>query len=198
VAIVSEWPQGEASLATGSTRCNDSGVVCADPLRYLLDAALEGDDVAVGRLVQCTQPAVWRLCTLLGSANDVEDLVQQTYLRALKSLPSFRREAPIEAWLLSIARRVCADDVRARTRQRRLVDRLSTGREQVVEPATGVDEMVQRLPAPQREAFVLTQVLGLSYEEAAVVADCPIGTIRSRVARARAELVRSLRQADAR
>ncbi len=48
------------------------------------------------------------------------------------------------------------------------------------------------LPAERREAFVLTQMLGLGYAEAALVAGCPIGTIRSRVARARADLVEAL------
>jgi RNA polymerase sigma-70 factor (ECF subfamily) len=189
--------RGQVSLASRRAGCNDPAVARVDPLRHLVDAAREGDDVAVAQLVQRTQPAVWRLCRLLGSVDEVEDLVQQTYLRALRSLPTFRGEAPIESWLHSIARHVCADDVRARQRRRRLVDRLASGRERIVEPSSGVDDMVQRLPETQREAFVLTQLLGLSYEEAALVAECPIGTIRSRVARARAELMEQMRQAEA-
>jgi RNA polymerase sigma-70 factor (ECF subfamily) len=54
------------------------------------------------------------------------------------------------------------------------------------------------LAADRREAFVLTQLVGLSYEEAAAVAGCPIGTIRSRVARARADLMTMVARADAR
>jgi RNA polymerase sigma-70 factor (ECF subfamily) len=50
-------------------------------------------------------------------------------------------------------------------------------------------QLLDRLPPQQREAFVLTQLIGLSYEEAAAVCSCPIGTIRSRVARAREELL---------
>ena len=59
-----------------------------------------------------TQPLIWRLCNVLGSPGEEDDLVQDTYLRAFRSLPSYRGEAPITAWLLSIARRVCADHVR--------------------------------------------------------------------------------------
>ncbi len=53
-------------------------------------------------------------------------------------------------------------------------------------------DLVRRLEGDRREAFVLTQLLGLSYAEAAEVAGCPVGTIRSRVARARADLVTAL------
>lgn len=160
-----------------------------DPLRAYAEAAVEGDDVAIAALVRATQPAVWRLCTALGSTGAIDDLVQDTYLRALKSLPSYRFETPVQVWLLSIARRVCADDVRRRQRSRRLVDRMSRF---AAEPATAAPDstadLVDVLEADRREAFLLTQVLGLSYAEAAVVMECPIGTIRSRVARARADL----------
>ena len=78
----------------------------------LLDAAREGDDQAVAELVRRTQPDVWRLCVALGSTGEEQDLVQETYLRALRSLGSYRGDAPVRAWLLSIARNVCADHVR--------------------------------------------------------------------------------------
>ena len=99
-----------------------------DGLQRYADAAREGDDVAVGELVRLTQPAVWQVCAALGSAGEVEDLVQETYLRALRALPGYRGDAPVRVWLLSIARRVCADHVRRRQRRRRLVDRLTRAR----------------------------------------------------------------------
>jgi RNA polymerase sigma-70 factor (ECF subfamily) len=170
-----------------------------DPLQPYLAAALEGDDVALGHLVRATQPAVWRLCSVLGSPGTVDDLVQDTYLRALKALPTFRGDTLVQVWLLSIARRACADDVRRRQRARRLTDRLT----RYVVPATvdmpdRLDDLVDDLQADRREAFILTQMLGLSYEEAAQVMDCPIGTIRSRVARARADLAVVVAEAEAR
>ena len=165
----------------------------ADPLRAYVEAALEGDDVAVASLVRATQPAVWRLCSILGSPGVVDDLVQDTYLRALRSLPTYRFETPVQVWLLSIARRVCADDVRRRQRSRRLAQRLArlSVETPVGSPEDEFDELsglVDELDEDRREAFVLTQVLGLSYAEAADVIGCPIGTVRSRVARARADL----------
>jgi RNA polymerase sigma-70 factor (ECF subfamily) len=60
-----------------------------------------------------------------------------------------------------------------------------------------LDDVLARLDEDRRSAFVLTQVLGLQYDEAAEVLDCPVGTIRSRVARARGDLVTMLREPDA-
>ncbi len=161
----------------------------ADPLRAYAAAAAEGDDVALAELVRRTQPAVWRLCHHLGTPGHVEDLVQDTYLRALSALPRYRGEAPVQVWLLSIARRVCADHVRRRQRERRLMERVRAvvPREDAPAPAVTSD-VLDVLDPDRRAAFVLTQLLGLRYEEAATVLDCPIGTVRSRVARARAVL----------
>jgi RNA polymerase sigma-70 factor (ECF subfamily) len=172
--------------------------VPVDPLRRLLDAAVEGDDRAMGDLVRRTQVDVWKVCAALGSRGEEEDLVQETYLRAVRSAPSYRGDAPVRAWLLAIARHVCADHVRRRERQRRLVRRIVpevTSIAPVGDPSA-VD-LVERIDPDRRDAFVLTQVAGLSYEEAAAALGCPIGTIRSRVARARADLLQAVRQSDA-
>jgi RNA polymerase sigma-70 factor, ECF subfamily len=176
--------------------------VVLDPLRPLLDAAREGDDVAVRQLVRQTQPAVWRMCSAMGSPGEEDDLVQETYLRAFRAVDAYRGDAPVVPWLLSIARRVCADHVRRRVRQRRLVDRitrsLSSSHAASAPPVLdGVSELLTVLSPDRHEAFVLTQVVGLSYEDAASVAGCPIGTIRSRVARARADLLAALRATEA-
>ena len=170
-----------------------------DRLGALVDAAREGDDVAVRELVRCTQPAIWRLCNVLGSPGEEDDLVQDTYLRAFRSLETYRGEAPITAWLLSIARRVCADHVRSRVRQRRIVGALVDTADDQLVPAPGNPtwELLDAIGPDRRVAFVLTQVAGLSYDEAAVVLDCPVGTIRSRVARARNDLVHEVGAADA-
>ena len=170
----------------------------ADGLRALLDAAREGDDVAVRELVRRTQPVVWRLCEALGSTGEVDDLVQETYLRALGSIHAYRGDGPVQPWLLSIARRVCADHVRRRVRQRRLVDRISHGTVPSEPPVLdGLTDLLSVLTEDRHEAFVLTQVVGLSYQDAAEVVGCPIGTIRSRVARARADLLMALRATEA-
>jgi RNA polymerase sigma-70 factor (ECF subfamily) len=169
-----------------------------DLLEALVAAAAEGDNVALGELVRRTQPSVWRVCSALGSPGEEADLVQETYLRAVGSVASYRAEAPVTVWLASIARRVCADDVRRRQRRRRLVDRLAASAHEHHVPAPQVlDDLLAALEPDRREAFVLTQYVGLSYEEAAGVLDCPIGTIRSRVSRGRADLAAMVAHAEA-
>jgi RNA polymerase sigma-70 factor (ECF subfamily) len=166
--------------------------------RIAVDAAA-GDPLAAAALVRRTQPDVWRLCAALGDRASADDLTQETYLRAFGSLHRFERRSSVRTWLLVIARRVCADAVRAQRRRRVALvsdEDLAAlagadGADHVAEGAT-VADLLERLDPERREAFVLTQLLGLSYAEAAEVAGCPVGTIRSRVARARGDLVTSL------
>lgn len=163
-------------------------------------AAREGDPVAVTHLVQATQRDVRRLCAHLVSEADAEDLAQETYERALTALPRFRGDAPVQVWLLGIARRTCMDALRRQTRRRRLLDRLRSLPAETTPAAVGSlaeDELLAVLPPERRAAFVLTQLLGLSYAEAAAACEVPIGTIRSRVARARDELLHAHRRSEA-
>ena len=169
-----------------------------DELTQLALAAGAGDRVATTAFVRRTQPEVWRVCVRLGDRADADDLTQEVYLRALPALAAFRGESSARTWLLQITRYVCADHVRRRTRRRSLLDRV-VQREVTELGATSdrtgerdVDDLIARLDRDRREAFVLTQVAGLSNAEAALVCEVPIGTIRSRVARARADLLDSL------
>lgn len=169
-----------------------------DELTALALAAAAGDRVAATAFVRCTQPEVWRVCARLGDRDAADDLTQEVYLRALPALARFRGDASARTWLLQITRHVCADHVRRSTRRRSLLDRLvqrSTELDLVAAPRTGeleIDEAISNLSPERREVFVLTQVAGLSYAEAAAVCDVPMGTIRSRVARARADLLDAL------
>lgn len=161
-------------------------------------AAARGDAVAFADLVRATQPDVWRACAALVDPQSADDLVQETYLRAHRALPRFAGGSSVRTWLIAIARHVCVDEIRSRSRQRRLLA-AQPPRPATVEPLGGVDLelLVGALPAERREAFVLTQLVGLSYDEAAVVCRCPVGTIRSRVARARSDLIAAMHAAEA-
>ena len=171
-----------------------------DELERLAAAAVEGDPLAAAALVRATQSDVWRLCAALGDRQSADDLTQETYLRAFGSLHRFEGRSSLRTWLLSIARRVCADAVRSRRRRRLTLVREDADLEALgagndadrVGEGAAVADLLARLSPDRREAFVLTQLLGLPYAEAAEVAGCPVGTIRSRVARARADLVEAL------
>lgn len=168
-----------------------------DPLTRLAEAAQAGDDGALDQLVELAYEQVWRLCASLVDEASASDLAQEAFLRAVRALPRFRAEASARTWLLAIARRTCMDDLRGRTRRRRRDEALvpAARRAAIAADATGevlVADLLARLDPDRRTAFVLTQVLGLTCEEAAEVCDCPAGTIRSRVARARNELIDQL------
>jgi RNA polymerase sigma-70 factor, ECF subfamily len=171
-----------------------------DELERLAADAVDGDPVAAAALVRATQSDVWRLCAALGDPQSADDLTQETYLRAFGALHRFEGRSTLRTWLLSIARRVCADAIRSRRRRRLTLVREDADLEALAAPdgadrvgeGAVVTDLLAGLDPDRREAFVLTQLLGLPYAEAAEVAGCPVGTIRSRVARARADLVEAL------
>jgi len=166
-------------------------------------AARDGDRLALGAFVRRSQGEVWRFVASLVGPGKADDVTQDVYVRAWRALPAYRGDSSARTWLLVIARRACADAVRGRVRRRRLAERAqveaAVGRSEAPDTAAAgaLGELVGRLERDRREAFVLTQLLGCSYEEAAEICRVPVGTIRSRVARARADLVAAVRAAEA-
>jgi RNA polymerase sigma-70 factor (ECF subfamily) len=170
-----------------------------DDLTRLAMAARAGDRVALEAFVRRAQPDVWRLCAHLTSWRDADDLTQDVFVRAIDALRSFRAESSARTWLLAIARNACADHLRRTVRRRKLAGRIEERERSLADPtgAVALDQLLDALDPDRRIAFVLTQLLGLSYEEAADVCRCPVGTIRSRVSRARADLVSAMGDAAA-
>ena len=161
-------------------------------------AAQSGDRDAAATLVRLTQAEVWRFVAALVDRDAADDLTQETYLRAFRALPGFAARSSALTWLLGIARHACADHIRTLQRRRRLAFRLPAP---AVEPdhagLLGAADLIHRLSDDRRGAFVLTQVIGLSYAQVAEIEGVPIGTIRSRVARARDELMAAVQAARA-
>lgn len=161
-------------------------------------AAGGGDRDAADRFVRATYGDVRRFVAYLSSdAPGADDLAQETYLRAMSGLARFAGRSCARTWLMAIARRVVIDRHRAAAARPRTAD---TADWQTVaeraqprhlpgfEESVAVLDALRRLEPARRQAFVLTQLLGASYAEAAAAAGCPVGTVRSRVARARREL----------
>ncbi|HEX2904796.1 MAG TPA: sigma-70 family RNA polymerase sigma factor [Jatrophihabitans sp.] len=163
-----------------------------DPLTLAALQARAGDREAAAEFVRRSQGDVWRLCAHLGSPRDADDLTQETFARAFGSLHRFAGRSSARTWLLSIARRVCADAIRGRRPVQPLADVEPAGRSTDPADTVALRLVLDGIDPQFREAFVLTQILGLSYPEAADVAGCPVGTIRSRVSRAREALVSAL------
>lgn len=173
-----------------------------DDLTRLFLAARDGDRTALFHAVRESQADVWRLAAHLVGRDDADDVTQDTFVRAWRALPAFRGDSSARTWLLAIARRACADAIRGRVRRRRLAERAASAAS-TIEPLADdpndvydVDALIAGLHRDQRDAFVLTQVVGCSYAEAASICGIPVGTIRSRVARARERLLEQLRRAD--
>jgi RNA polymerase sigma-70 factor (ECF subfamily) len=163
-----------------------------DELTLAALQARAGDQAAAGEFVRRSQADVWRLCAHLGSPATADDLTQETFARAFGSLHRFAGRSTARTWLLSIARRVCADAIRNRRPVTPVAELEPAGSGSDPAEAVSLRMLLDAVDAPFREAFVLTQILGLSYPEAADVLGCPVGTIRSRVARARDALVAGL------
>ena len=160
-----------------------------DALTSAALAAAAGDRAALASFIRLAQADVWRMQAHLYGTDLADDLTQETFLRALGALPKFAGRSTAKTWLMSIARRTGIDHIRAKSARPQVVsdeaDSVSPGFAETV----ALHGLLRDLPHERREAFVLTQLLGYSYAEAATIADCPIGTIRSRVARAREDLV---------
>ncbi|GAA1458092.1 RNA polymerase sigma factor SigC [Williamsia maris] len=170
-----------------------------DHVTGLAFAAARGDRHALESFIKATQADVWRFVSYLSDAGRADDLTQETFIRAIGSLPRFSGRSSARTWLLSIARRVVVDQVRHD--RVRPPSAFRSGADSVVEiPVTERyedrvewDMLIGGLEESRREAFLLTQFLGLSYADAAEVCGCPVGTIRSRVARARGDLMEAYR-----
>jgi len=178
-------------------RGDDDAVTC------LALAAGRGDLAALEQFIKATERDVWRTVAFLADPGTADDLTQETFLRALGSLPRFTARSSARTWLLSIARRVVVDQIRrnqSRPRTSCTVDlervldtRRSAARfEDIIE----IRLLLDSLDTDRRDALILTQVLELSYAEAAEVCGCPVGTIRSRVARARDDLLNAANRDD--
>ena len=167
-----------------------------DELTRLALRAGRGQGDALEELLRGASPDVWRFCAHLVDRECADDLTQETFVRALQQLGSFRGDAPVMSWLLTIARRTCAAEIAARGRRRGALRDLMADRS-VGSRGASPDASLQvelalllgGLDTDRRAAFVLTQILGCSYAETARICDCPVGTVRSRVARARDDLV---------
>lgn len=158
--------------------------------------AAAGDRDAFAEIVRATQPHVWRFIRHLVHDDDLAaDLTQDTYLRVHGSLRSFRGDSLFRTWVFRIARNITIDDHRRSERRGPGVP-LSEAPQVLLQTTDGsglrweLQAALDSLPETQRSAFVLVEVVGLRYREAAEVLDVSEGTMKSRVFHARSKLVR--------
>ncbi len=170
-----------------------------DDLRQLICRCLAGDQRAMLTLVDQFRGQVFGLCyRMLGHRQDAEDAAQETFARALKNLRSWDSEREFEPWLLAIAGNRCRTAISRRMRrpQPRMLNEPVPSRAPDMQAARQLAEEVDlalaTLREQYREAFVLFHQHELSYAEIAEAMDCPIGTVRTWIHRARRELIQFL------
>ena len=136
--------------------------------------------------------------TFCRDPSDADDLVQETLLKGLASIDKFEPGTRMKSWLFTILRNTFNTNIKAYTREAPgLMDCASS---RPVSDATQewtlrsreVREAIDRLPTSKREILVLVGVLGVSYEEAAEICSCAVGTVKSRLNRARASILEYL------
>jgi RNA polymerase sigma-70 factor (ECF subfamily) len=172
-----------------------------DPDRALVDAAVAGSREAFDELIRRHQAAMLTLARVLTAGRgDAEDLAQEIFVRAWKSLRQFRGESTFRTWLHRVAINVVRTSQSRQGRLRRLF--VSPGREEhAPEPASGeepvdttlarrqvIDRALATLPDDLRVAVTLRDLQGLDYKEIAEMLDLPMGTVESRIFRARQKL----------
>lgn len=163
----------------------------ADDADALARRAARGDRDAFARLCAAIEPDLWRYChAVLRNRQEAEDATQETFLRLVTSIPRYRGDAPVRVWACVIARRVCSERLRRGALAPPAVDTARVEPRPTEGPSMHVDALalLADLDEDSRSAFVLTQLVGFSYQEAAEISDVAIGTIRSRVHRARGTL----------
>ena len=204
--MISPAPSAVHDRTARAARARQERASADESATHWAMAARGGDPRAVEHLVRALQRDVRRFVTHLGAdPESADDLAQDTFLRALGSLHRFEGRSSARTWLLAIARRAVIDSYRHASARPRLLatDDWETAAECAQEHGLpGFDdgialaELLDALPHDRREAFVLTQLVGVSYAEAAELIGCPVGTVRSRVARAREALIRALGEAE--
>ena len=171
----------------------------------LLRRAQKDDVDAFEQLVRAHEKTVYNLALrTLGSREDAEDAAQEVFVKAYTSLKSFRGESRLSVWLYRITNNVCIDFLRRRR------DAVSLSAENAEDGETEMEisdlrfdpvtiaekhdlqehirDALQHLPEEQREAFLLRTVAELSYEEIAATLGIDLGTVKSRIFRARKKL----------
>lgn len=168
--------------------------------RQALDQAQRGDGDAFGTLVRRYGQPVLALCYSSAlNPFDAEDLAQEIFVAAWRGLRGFCGQSSFSTWLFALARNRCIDwSRRSLVRpQTTILDPDSAETSYEVDPASArttaaIFTAAAELSLPMRQALLLRDVQGLSYEEIATLQDAPVGTVRSRIAAARSAVAKAV------
>lgn len=171
--------------------------------RELVRAAAGGDTEAFERLVRTYENKIYSLAfRMCGSSEEASDIAQEAFLAAWRGLPAFRGESGFATWLYRLTSNAAIDYLRRQKKQRGDMslddeelglDAVDTGpgpqdAAEQMEVQSAVAEGLRQLGEGHRQVLVLREIQGLSYEEIADVLQVDLGTVKSRISRARSAL----------
>lgn len=179
----------------------------------LVERAQKGDKRAFELLVMKYQRKLARLLSrMVRDQAEIEDITQESFIKSYRALPQFRGESAFYTWLYRIAVNTAKNYLVARGRRAPTTTEFSNEEAEGFEDAellrdiatpdaelqtkqiaAAVNKAVEALPEELRTAITLREIEGLSYEEIAQMMDCPIGTVRSRIFRAREAIAEKIR-----
>ena len=174
----------------------------------LYKQAVEGDIQAFEELFSSNYTHIYNLCyRMMRNSQDAEDMLQETMLKAWRKLKSFKQSSSFSTWLHRIAANTCLDAIRQRKNNKTSLEEMNEyGKELTDEDSVSFDERsVQRqvieealasLKERDRIIIILRDVQGYSYEEMSQILECPMGTVRSRLSRARQSMVKILNEME--
>ena len=181
--------------------------------QQLVERAQRGEKRAFGLLVEKYQRKLARLLSrFVRDPAEVEDVTQEAFIKAYRALPAFRGDSAFYTWLYRIGINTAKNYLVAQGRRAPTTTALDNEEAESSEDGEGlwevttpenelmskqivhtVNDTLQSLPDELRTAITLREIEGLSYEEIANIMDCPIGTVRSRIFRAREVIAEKLR-----
>jgi RNA polymerase sigma-70 factor, ECF subfamily len=181
--------------------------------QQIVERVQRGDKRAFDLLVTKYQRKIFRLLSrLIRDSGEIEDVAQEAFIKAYRALPNFRGESAFYTWLYRIAINTAKNHLVSQGRRAPTSTEAEVEEAENFEDADGlrdvntpdavlmsrqvgdaVNRAIERLPEDLRTAIVLRELEGLSYEEIAESMNCPIGTVRSRIFRARDAIANELR-----
>jgi RNA polymerase sigma-70 factor, ECF subfamily len=181
--------------------------------QQLVERAQRGDKQAFGLLVTKYERKLWRLLSrFIRDPAEVEDVAQESFIKAYRALPSFRGDSAFYTWLYRIGINTAKNYLVAMGRRAPTTTEFDSEEAESFEDgdqlrdintpesvlmskevAETVNATMEELPDELRTAITLREIEGLSYEEIAGIMNCPIGTVRSRIFRAREAIAARLR-----
>ena len=169
------------------------------PDEELVRGFLRGDRSTMGALVERHQDRIYGLCyRMLGRPEDAADATQDVFVTCMRKLSGFRGDSKFSTWLYRVAVNVCHDTLRKRMRERPAEEEPPEEQGGGGDPASqaaaaaDVERGLRQLPEEYRVVLLLHDLQDLPYEEVAPAIGAPLGTVKSRIHRARLALARAL------